>query len=164
MILDLESVFNTEGLSKEFEYELDLSGEEISGSRPFTSPVKVSGCVSNSTDIVELKAKADYAVELDCDRCAKPIRLELSTKINHTLVTSLNDETNDELVLVNELRFELDELVIEDIFLSLPVKFLCKEDCKGICPSCGKDLNQGECGCKKEVDPRWAALNQLLDK
>lgn len=164
MILDLESVFNTEGLSKEFEYELDLSEEEVSGSKPFTSPVKVSGCVSNSTDIVELKAKADFVLELDCDRCAKPIKSELSIKINHTLVTSLNDETNDELVLVNELRFDLDELVTEDIFLSLPVKFLCKEDCKGICSSCGKDLNQGECGCKKEVDPRWAALNQLFDK
>lgn len=164
MILDLESVFNTEGLSKEFEYELDLSEEEISASKPFTSPVRVSGCVSNSTGIVELKAKADFVLELDCDRCAKPIKPELSTEINHTLVTSLNDDTNDELVLVNELRFDLDELVIEDIFLGLPVKFLCKEDCKGICPNCGGDLNQGECGCEKEVDPRLAVLKQLLDK
>ena len=80
-----------------------------------------------------------------------------------TLVTHLNDEKNDELLLVNELRFDLDPLITEDIFLDLPAKFLCKEDCKGMCYKCGKDLNTDSCSCKKDVDPRLAALQQLLD-
>lgn len=163
MILDLEPIFNTEGLSKEFDYELDLSAEEVGYAKPFTTPVKVSGSVANSTGIVELNASADFVLELDCDRCARPIKVPVKTKIRHTLVTSLNDENNDELMLVNELRFPLDDLVTEDIFLELPSKFLCREDCKGICPKCGKDLNAGECGCQKEIDPRLAALRQLLD-
>ncbi len=163
MILDLEPIFNNEGLVKEINYELDLSGEELNAVKPFTTPVRVSGTVSNSTGIVELKAKAEAVLELDCDRCAKPIKVPVTTDINHTLVTSLNDETNDELVLVNELRFELDELVTEDVFLELPVKFLCREDCKGICPKCGKDLNDGECSCEKEIDPRLAVLKQLMN-
>ena len=163
MILDLEPIFNNEGMVKDFEYELDLSEQELNGSKPFASPVKISGHAGNYTGIVELHATADFTLETACDRCAKPISLPLATKIFHTLVTSLNDETNDELMLVNELRFDLDELITEDIFLDLPSKFLCREDCKGICSKCGSDLNDGSCSCEKEVDPRLAALKQLLD-
>ncbi len=163
MILDLEPIFNNEGMVKDFEYELDLSEQELNGSKPFASPVRISGHAGNYTGIVELHATADFTLETACDRCAKPISLPLATKIFHTLVTSLNDETNDELMLVNELRFDLDSLITEDIFLDLPSKFLCDEDCKGICSKCGSDLNAGPCSCEKEVDPRLAALKQLLD-
>ncbi len=163
MILDLEPIFNTEGMVKQFDYEFDLSEQELNGSKPFASPVKISGHAGNYTGIVELHATADFTLETACDRCAKPISLPLATKIFHTLVTSLNDETNDELLLVNELRFDLDALITEDIFLDLPSKLLCSEDCKGMCPKCGADLNAGSCSCEKEVDPRLAALKQLLD-
>ena len=163
MILDLEPIFNNEGMVKHFDYQLDLSEQELNGSKPFASPVRISGHAGNYTGIVELHATADFTLETACDRCAKPISLSLATKIFHTLVTSLNDETNDELLLVNELRFNLDELITEDIFLDLPSKLLCSEDCKGICSKCGADLNAGSCSCEKEVDPRLAALKQLLD-
>lgn len=163
MILDLEPIFNNEGMVKQFDYQLDLSEQELNGSKPFASPVRISGHAGNYTGIVELHATADFTLETACDRCAKPISLSLATKIFHTLVTSLNDETNDELLLVNELRFNLDELVTEDIFLDLPSKLLCSEDCKGICSKCGADLNAGSCSCEKEVDPRLAVLKQLLD-
>ncbi len=163
MILDLEPIFNNEGMVREFSFELDLSAQELSGAKPFTSPVKVSGSAGNYTGIVELRAKADFVLEMDCDRCAKEIKVPLEMDFFHTLVTHLNDETNDELLLVNELRFDLDPLITEDIFLDLPAKFLCDEECKGVCPKCGKDLNTGSCGCEKEIDPRLAALRQLLD-
>ena len=147
MILDLEPIFNNEGMVREFSYELDLSAQELSGIKPFTSPVKVSGSAGNYTGIVELRAKADFVLEMNCDRCAKEISLPLQVDIFHTLVTNLNDESNDELLLVNELRFDLDPLITEDVFLDLPAKFLCKEDCKGICLGCGVNLNDGKCKC-----------------
>ena len=163
MILDLEPIFNNEGMVKEFSYELDLSEQELSGVKPFSTPVRVSGSVGNHTGVVELSAKAEFVLDMDCDRCAKPIKLALTADVFHTLVTSLNDEANDELLLIHALRFDLDPLVTEDIFLELPSKFLCSEDCKGVCPKCGKDLNTGSCSCEKEIDPRLAALKQLLD-
>ena len=163
MILDLEPIFNNEGMVKEFSYELELSEQELSGVKPFSTPVRVSGSVGNHTGVVELSAKAEFVLDMNCDRCAKPIKLALTADVFHTLVTSLNDEANDELLLINELRFDLDPLVTEDIFLELPSKFLCSEDCKGVCPKCGKDLNTGSCSCEKEIDPRLAALKQLLD-
>lgn len=164
MILDLEPIFNNEGLSSDFDYTMDLSDEVFNETKPFVTPVKVKGSVKNRTGIVELKAEASFTLSLSCDRCAKKLDYPCSYQFNHTLVTNVNDEDNDELLLVNELRFDLDKLVIEDIYLSLPSKFLCSEDCKGLCPTCGKDLNEGTCSCKKEIDPRLAALAQLLDK
>ncbi len=163
MILDLEPIFNNEGMVREFDYEMDFSSYDLSGFRPFTKPVKVVGKVGNKTGIVELEASADFALELNCDRCAKPITVPVKTEINHTLVTHLNDETNDELLLIGDLRFDLDEVVTEDVFLNLPAKFLCKDDCKGMCFKCGKDLNSGSCSCEKDIDPRLEALKQLLD-
>jgi uncharacterized protein len=163
MILDLEPIFNNEGMVREFDYEMDFSSYELSGFKPFSKPVKVAGTVGNKTGIVELDAKADFELELNCDRCAKPITVPVKTEINHTLVTHLNDETNDELLLISDLRFDLDEIVTEDVFLNLPAKFLCKDDCKGMCFKCGKDLNSGSCSCEKEIDPRLEALKQLLD-
>ena len=59
---------------------------------------------------------------------------------------------------------DLDELVMSDLLLTLPMKHLCREDCKGLCAQCGKNLNEGDCGCiKKPVDPRLEALRKLLD-
>ncbi len=163
MIIDLEPIFNIDGLSADFNYELDLSAEEFGGTKPFVKPVKISGKIENKTGIVELKGKADILLDICCDRCAKPLNYPYTVDLYHTLVTSLNDEENDELLLISEMRFDLDELVTDDIFLDLPAKYLCSEDCKGLCPTCGKDLNEGSCGCVAEIDPRLEALRQLLD-
>ena len=72
---------------------------------------------------------------------------------------------SDDYILTEGNSLDLDELVVSDILLELPTKLLCKEDCKGLCSSCGRNLNEGKCGCEeKTVDPRLEVLRQLLDK
>ena len=84
--------------------------------------------------------------------------------MEHILVVSLNHEDNDSFVLLENYQLPLDALVEEDLILDQPSKMLCSEDCRGHCPLCGKDLNDGLCGCREEtVDPRLAVLQQLLD-
>ena len=78
--------------------------------------------------------------------------------MEHGLVSSLNDEENDDYILVEDMRLDIEELTSEDSYLALPGKILCKDDCKGVCMTCGADLNDGPCGCEKEIDPRWAGL------
>lgn len=164
MIIDLEPFFNVEGLSKDFDYSLDLSDEELNCVKPFTGPVDVRVTLANRAGIVSLEGDASFSLSVCCDRCAKPIDYPCDIGLDHTLAASLNDEENDDLLLVEDIKnFDLDSLVTDDIFLNLPSKFLCDDDCKGLCPKCGKDLNEGPCGCKKEIDPRLAALAQLLD-
>ena len=81
MILDLEPIFNNEGMVREFDYELDFSAQELSGFKPFAKPVKVIGKVGNKTGIVELEAVADYELDINCDRCAKPITVPVKTEM-----------------------------------------------------------------------------------
>ena len=164
MFIELEPVFNNIGEKLDFNYSLDLSRLQIGLGFPFEKPIVVSGSVFNRAGVVRLEAEAEVLMSAPCDLCAAPTQKRSIVPVSHILVTSLNDEENDdEFVLVEEMRFDLDELVREDIILSLPARFVCRDDCKGLCPQCGKNLNEGSCSCKAEGDPRLAALAQLLD-
>ena len=163
-IIELEPVFNNDAASKSFDYNLDLSACAYNGGFPFKEPVRVSGQVKNSTGIVTLTAEAEFTLGLTCDRCAEPITRSFSVPIEHTLVTKLNDENSDDFIVADDLHFDIDPLITEDIVLFLPTKILCRPDCAGLCPKCGKNLNNGPCGCKKETDPRWDALSLFTDE
>lgn len=163
MFIELEPIFNNIGEQKTFDFTIDLSSEEIDGIFPFKTPVMVAGVVKNASGIVTLEYSVKLVYDGFCDRCAEKIEKSFEFNFDHTLVLSLNNEENDDLMLIEDFHFEMDPLAIEDIFLSLPTKILCSEECKGICTSCGKNLNRGACDCKKEVDPRLAILQQLLE-
>lgn len=158
MQIELRRFFENDDIKQDFDYEFTCDD------KLFSEPVHVKGFVKNSTGIVSLTAEADFTISAQCAKCAKNICKNMSIPVSHLLVSKLNDEDNDDFILVENMLLDLDGLVMEDIYLSLPLRFLCKEDCKGLCPYCGKDLNDGECGCKKPVDPRLAALSQLLSK
>ncbi|MBQ7580272.1 MAG: DUF177 domain-containing protein [Clostridia bacterium] len=164
MFIELEPIFNNLGEELSFEYELDLSECEYGGVFPFKAPVMVKGVVKNTAGIVEMNANVKVFYDGFCDRCAESVKREFDFDFSHTLVSSLNNEENDELMLIEDMRFELDSLITEDVFLSLPTKILCSDDCKGLCSRCGANLNLGACGCRKEIDPRLAALKELLEK
>lgn len=157
MIIELRRFFENDDIKQEFSYEFDAGDELID------SPVSVNGYVKNSTGIVSVSAESVFTVSTQCAKCAKDIRKKLTVPVKHFLIDQLNDEDNDDYIVVENLSLNLDELVLEDIYLSFPTRFLCKADCKGLCPYCGNDLNESECGCKKPVDPRLAALQQLLN-
>ena len=161
--IELEPVFNNEGYSREVNFTLDMSDCYFNGGFPFTESVVISGEVKNSTDIVSLVAKAEFTLNLACDRCAKEFKRTFSIPIEHVLVTELNDDDNDDFIVIDSFHYDLEPLVNEDILLSLPMKVLCREDCVGICHRCGKDLNDGPCDCGRDYDPRWDALQQLLE-
>lgn len=163
MFIELEPVFNNVGAESAFDYEIDCSAYEFGASHPFKKNIKICGAVHNYTGIVKLKANAFVELKTECGRCANEIEKQITVPVEHILVTHLNDEENDDFILIEKMRFELDPLVIEDIFLALPTRFLCKEDCKGLCPNCGANLNNSHCSCPKLTDPRMDLLKQLLD-
>ena len=164
MLLQLQSLFAGEVKRLPIDTECDLSQLELSGSFPFRRPVKVQGEVVSSAGIVTLRADITTWFEGTCDRCAAPLSREDKLHVEHTLVTSVNNEENDDLVLIENFRLPLDDLVEMDVLLALPSKNLCRPDCRGLCLYCGKNLNEGLCGCRKEaVEPRLEILRQLID-
>lgn len=161
--IELEPVFNNEGFSQSVDFTLDMSDCNFNGGFPFESGVRIVGEVKNSTDIVSLVAKAEFTLNLTCDRCAADFSRAFSIPVEHVLVTELNDDDNDEFIVVDSFHYDLEPLVRGDVVLALPMKVLCREDCVGICHRCGKDLNDGPCDCGRDYDPRWDALQQLLE-
>ena len=91
--------------------------------------------------------------------------LNASSRPAEGLASLLQDEDNDEYVIVNNGFLDIDRELVDDLLLEFPAKLLCKEECKGLCLKCGKNLNFGECDCpkKKEIDPRLAILQKLLE-
>ena len=158
MIIALENLFNGGIKSVPLSYEFDFSDHEFGGVFPFTTPVKLEGEITNTAGIVTVSAKISFVLETCCDRCAANVKLPFEVEMEHGLVASLNDEENDDYILVEGMKLDIEELTSEDIYLALPGKILCKEDCKGVCMTCGADLNEGTCDCRKEIDPRWAGL------
>lgn len=156
MNIELRRFFEDDG-------KLDIDYQFTSEDEMFVSPVSVTGRIRSANSIVELSADVCCSVSSQCAKCAKDIVKKLNIPVEHLLVSQLNDEDNDDFILVENMVLNLDELLLEDIYLSLPARFLCKKDCKGLCPYCGADLNDSVCNCKKPIDPRLAALQQLLD-
>ena len=165
MKLDLKRFAQQPGGVLPFELQLDLSDVEWNGARPFVQPVHVEGRVRDRAGAMELTAQLDTILSLTCDRCAKPFRREMTVEYETLLAFELANGESDDIVLLDEDgELDLDELMREVTLLEMDTKNLCSEECKGLCPGCGADLNVESCRCKKEIDPRWAKLAQLLEQ
>lgn len=163
MVINLENVFRNDGEAIGLDSTFDFSEIEVSGLYP-VSNAKITGEIRNRTGIVSIDAVISYSYCAVCDRCACDVRRDFSVKLCRGVAFELNDEDNDDYIIAENMRLDLDELALTEVLLSLPTKFLCKEDCKGICPQCGKNLNDGSCSCAAPTDPRLDVLRQLLDK
>ena len=164
MIIDLKRIFVNENSSLPIEYSLDMSNVDFSGVYPLKKPVEIIGTVSNKASLVELDASINYVFEAPCDRCGVDAAEKYTLNIQKTLAPSIEGEESDSILLTPDMKLDLDELVYSEVIVSLPMKHLCKDDCKGICAKCGKNLNEGKCDCpEKEIDPRLSALAELLN-
>lgn len=162
MVLDLRDVFAN---IRKIPIDCDLPFDDFTvyGGNPI-SKLHFTGSVENRADVVTLLGKAAYTYTAPCDRCADIVSKDYVLDINHVIVNELSNEDADEEIVVTEnMLLELDELIRSDIILNLPTKFLCRPDCKGVCPGCGRRLNFEECICKPEIDPRLAKLSEFFD-
>jgi uncharacterized protein len=102
----------------------------------------------------------------ECRRCLTPVRAPVAVEIG-ALFTSDADAADDPdayRLESHDTEVDLRPVVREELALAVPRFVLCRDDCRGLCPSCGKDLNAGPCGCQPVGDPRWQALADLKSK
>ena len=166
MRLGLAKIMDQPGQSVSFSTEVDLSDLRYGISQPVTEPVKAEGVVRNTAGVLVMTGLISTAIHGVCDRCADEFSRNVEFPLDVVLVQELtNEDSEDEWVFPLEAdAADLDDIVRTVFVLNLDSKLLCKEDCKGLCCRCGKNLNHGPCGCQKELDPRFAALKQLLEK
>lgn len=164
MLFELKSVFQNEGEEKQVNYKLDIADIDIDGVFPFRTPIDVTATAKNRASLVSLTIRACFGYSRSCDRCSTEFTRVMDMLFEHKLAQTLVDDGNDDYIETPDFKLELDDVVISDILLSLPQKNLCKEDCKGLCQTCGKNLNEGACSCdKREIDPRLEMLKQFMD-
>ena len=163
MRLELKDIIHVPDAKKTFSFQMDLSDMDLYGRKPFVHPVYAQGCVTNHAGALVLEGTARSTLELACDRCGRECSREKIARPESPVAPQLEDEENDEIILLDGWELDLDQVVTETFVLAMDTKNLCSDDCKGLCPKCGANLNEGPCRCKPEPDPRWAALSQLLN-
>ena len=164
MLLDVRRIVNTPGGRIDFRFEADFSDVDFGGVCPAVRPVLVEGQVRNIAGMLRLHFELDTTLSAVCDRCGEPFESPFHYAREYLLATELEDEENDEILLLTDGAVDVGELSREAFILNMPAKMLCREDCRGLCPGCGANLNREACRCKKEIDPRLAKLAQLLEK
>lgn len=181
LILNVDAL---EGPNEPFEAELPR--EFLDGALRAPPPTefhaggasRVRGDATRLGRDVLVRAKFQVPLSGQCKRCLKPVRLDEAVELVRTYVAQEQahgpaehrgeeSEASFDPALVDEESYagkeiDLAPAIREQILLQIPPSPLCKDDCEGLCPRCGKDLNEGDCGCDRTVmDPRWAALKGI---
>lgn len=164
MKINLKNIINMPGESLPFEFNLDLSEYDFQGVRPIVEPVLVEGIVRNMAGALILQVAMTTTLHQACDRCTKQYKLEKEVCMESLVAAELEyEESEDEIILLNGDNLDMDDVATTAFILAMDSKNLCSEDCKGFCFGCGASLDTEECTCKPDIDPRLAALAQLLE-
>ena len=166
MKLDLRKLLAGEVDKIDIDYSLESSDLPSFDDVSFADNVNVSGTLKNNGGYMKLSLLSSLDYTSVCARCLKEIKDNLNINFEKTVCEEgdLQNEDNDDYVEITDGMLDVDEALIEDIILNFPSKILCDENCKGLCPKCGKDLNCDSCSCvTKEIDPRLAPLLKFFD-
>jgi len=163
MYLSLREIIEVPGAFLPFEVEIAPEDLYFPSIERFSKPLYAKGEIINTAGVMNIVGHLSAEMVCVCDRCAKEFFSIKEMELNIPLAADLNDEENAEIFAVKGDEIDLSEILKTCFILDMETKFLCREDCKGLCSICGRDLSEGECGCVKPVDPRLAVLGQLLD-
>ena len=129
----------------------------------FKKPVDVSVVLTSLGDSIELTAKASGEAVADCARCSCSVEVPFEISLEELLKKSTEDNDDSDVVLFSGSVVDLSDIIADNFALNAPMRVLCKDDCNGLCPVCGADLNISDCGCEKDIiDPRFSVLDQLF--
>ena len=174
MRLDLRPLLAGERLLEiDYELILDTDPEDTASilyGVGFPSPMKVKGDITNTAGYMRMQLTASLDYEAKCARCLADVDGSFTFDLEKTVapkevLADLDEDRLDDYAIIEDGFLDVDTYVREQLEMEFPARFLCKEDCKGLCPKCGRVLNEGDCGCDlKEIDPRMEPLRKLLEK
>jgi uncharacterized protein len=137
----------------------------------FPDPIEVKLSATKSGDEIVFQGRVSSPVEMECARCLEMFESAIKPKIQFVIqLLEINEpqpSEDDDFVILPKTtgEYDISQRVREAIMLELPLKPLCSEDCKGLCPMCGTNLNEDECDCTPDkTDERWDSLKQLFDQ
>jgi DUF177 domain-containing protein len=166
MLINLKKFLLSDDLVMNINDTLTIADKELLETNKLNKEFLFEGKFYKVDKNVSLNAKITYAYDEVCARCLEEFENKVTANFNAIIVDEINEdyEAEDIEILMKDGLIDLSDAVNQIIYLSMPMKALCKDDCKGICPKCGKNLNTGKCECNDFViDPRLEKLKTLLE-
>ena len=171
MQIHLSDVTDSEGKIIKTTAPLEMDSIHFQlGDFPILQKSLVELTIANTGNkVLELEGSGSITAGIPCDRCLEQVSVEIPYSIHRKLDVKQSDkdrvEDLDENDYLTGMDLDVDRLVYLEVLMSWPLKVLCKDDCKGICSQCGKNLNEGSCECAEEPkDPRMAAISDIFSK
>jgi uncharacterized protein len=162
MKIDIAGVINCDGAKLDIEKEYEVGKFEFSGNEYFfEKPVKVVGRIKNIGSALRMTIAIEGEYKSFCDRCGCDIQKTVSNETEED-ITGGSEDFDEEMFVLNGHVLDISGAVETLLYTGLPMINLCKEDCKGLCPKCGANLNKTECNCDTtRYDPRFAIFRKL---
>lgn len=171
MLIDLSEILSLEGKTQVHEAPVSMdSFQSKLGSFPVMKKEPISLTITNTgKKVLKIEAKGSITVSIPCDKCLKDVPTEFDIDFEQEIDMQASKEDRikdlDEINYVTGCSLDVEQLVHNEILIHWPLRVLCKEDCRGICPKCGKDLNEGSCECDQtSPDPRMAVISDIFSK
>ena len=171
MRIHLADISECDGRIEEYSLPFEMSELLYQGN---SYPVKESAPVqikveNTGNHVLKICVEASITVILPCDRCLEDVDRAIPVSFSHEYDMKQTAEERirdlDESSYLNGTDLDVDRMVYLELLMNWPQKILCRENCKGLCPICGKNLNYGDCGCEEEPkDPRMAAISDIFSK
>ena len=136
----------------------------------FPSPMKVRGDITNTAGYMRMSLDVSLLYQAECARCLAPVSGEFTFSLEKTvapkeLLEDLPEEKIDDYAIIEDGFLDIDQQIFDQLEMEFPSRFLCSDDCRGLCQRCGRNLNEGSCDCgKDEIDPRLAPLKKILEE
>ncbi len=164
MILDISRILKSPGDSMDFNGSIELSPDMFKEERiENVSLLSVKGIVKNISGVVVLEAEGEFSYSVPCDRCGDLLDCNRAFKITENFVKELEEESATDALILTGDTVDLKDIAEREAFANLPLKNLCREDCKGLCLKCGANLNYSPCECKDdEWNPQFESLKGLI--
>ena len=167
MIIQLSDTLIRKGDVRTYSCEFGFTDISWMGKQHHLTDIKpaVLRIANTGNGHYQLQAEIDCVLHMPCDRCLTDVPCHLQIADERELIPRPSEEAEDGLddAYIQGYELDVDEFIRSELFLHIPMKVLCREDCKGLCPKCGANRNEGFCGCLDgPLDPRMAAIQDIF--
>lgn len=153
----------TEGPGFSRDIQLDIPGRLNLSEDLTLFGLKAELRLTRTSEGILLQGTSSTQLTTECTRCLRPTEITFEVPLEELYALEPNEQI--EFEVDDDNAIDLAPLIREETLLNMPVKVHCQRDCLGLCPTCGQNLNDGNCDCESEqIDPRWAALAKLKDQ
>lgn len=167
MTINISEILANPSVIGEYEVVPDFDMLELKqGNYPVSHKERFVLTVVKEQDEIHVSGETEISLRIPCDRCLDVVEMTFPIRADFQWnPDKMTDDVGDaqDITFMDGCILDVDKLVADEIVVALPMKILCKEDCKGLCSICGTNLNHGTCNCDRQVgDPRMAAIQDIF--